>query len=622
MMRHRLAFILPACLLMYGLSYCLAYYIRFEFSLSPERLQMMLTMLPVVLAIKLISAFCWREFSRSFRHVSVEDLLVVAASTISTACFLWAANGLGSSALVPRSVICIDAVLTLVMISTLRAVYRVFYEVTLPYMQQHEKQPTLIYGARQPSIGIMRMLNTASSADHLYRLIGFVVNGEETTGSRIGGQPVYQLDQQSDIDWQTLKSRTGAVNLLIPGDTPGNIVRELLPACAAAGIKVNVIPTVNDIVDGRYKLSARDLQVSDLLRREPNVLDMAAIQKYVTGHRVLITGGAGSIGSELCRQVADLKPEKLIVFDQSEFGTFSIEQEFASRNMGDLEIVYVVADVLDDHMLDQVFSEHKPQLVFHAAAYKHVPLMEDNPQAAVLNNILGTKAVADAANEHGVDRFVLISTDKAVRPTSVMGASKLMAEKYIQSLSGISETRYITVRFGNVLDSMGSVVPTFRKQIADGGPITVTHPEMNRFFMTIPEAVQLVLQAGAIGYTGSVLILDMGEPVKIVDLALDMILLSGLKFPDDIDIVFTGLRPGEKLYEELFYSTEAGAKKVHDKIYSGESNTASYPSVVADIRHLEEAANHGREATLQAFKEVVAQHTDREWIPSRLKKAA
>ena len=621
-MRHRLALILPACLVLYGLSFCLAYFIRFEFSLSDARVAMMLTMLPLVLAIKLISAFCWREFERSFRHVSMGDLAIVGASTLSAACFLWGVNSFGNKSLVPRSVICIDAVFNLVLICSLRAGYRMLFEVARPLWRKSEKQPSLIFGAHQPSIGIMRMLKATSTQDHPYRPIGFVMNGRKTIGTRIGGQPVYSLDQASEDDWLEIQSMTGAKHLLIPGDTPGNVVRGLLPACSAAGIKVNVIPTVGDIVDGKYKLSVRDLQVSDLLRREPNVLDMEAIQSYVTGHRVMVTGGAGSIGSELCRQITALKPEKLIVFDQSEFGTFSIEREFAGQELDGIQIEYVVADVLDEHMLEQVFNEHQPHLVFHAAAYKHVPLMEENPQAAVLNNILGTKAVADAASKHGVDKFVLISTDKAVRPTSVMGASKLMAEKYVQSLSAHSETRFITVRFGNVLDSMGSVVPTFRKQIAAGGPITVTHPEMNRFFMTIPEAVQLVLQAGAIGHTGGVLILDMGEPVKIVDLALDMIMLSGLKFPDDIDITFTGLRPGEKLYEELFYSTEAGAKKVHEKIYCGECPVTPYPAILADIRHLETATGQGRIATLEAFKEIVAAHTDREWTPSKLKEAA
>src|SRR5690606_14475772 len=304
---------------------------------------------------------------------------------------------------------------------------------------------------------------------------------------------------------------------------------------------------------------------SDLLRRDANDLDMASIRDYVSGRRVMVTGAAGSIASELCRQIRSFAPSALILLDQSEFGIFTMEQEFAQAEPDDVELQYVMADIVDEATVDRAMREHQPEIIFHAAAYKHVPLMEDNPQAAVLNNVLGTKTLVDLADRHGILRFVMISTDKAVRPTSVMGATKLLAEKYLQSVAATSGTTFCAVRFGNVLNSAGSVVPTFRKQIEAGGPITVTHPEMTRFFMTIPEAVQLVLQAGAIGHSGEVLILDMGEPVKIVDLAKDLILMSGLKYPDDIDIVFTGMRPGEKLYEELFYAHESGAKKVHDK---------------------------------------------------------
>jgi FlaA1/EpsC-like NDP-sugar epimerase len=620
-MRHRLAAILPVCLLLYGLSYSLAYVIRFEFSPSYDQWSMLWMTLPFVLVAKFSSAFAWGEYPRSFRYASVSDLLIVAASTATSSALIWMGTLLADPGwTIPRSVICIDAGLTFVLMGSLRTAYRLTFEVARPKLQHRHRPRTLVYGVRQPSVGIVRMLNATCSMARPYHPVGFVTD-ESSQQSLIGGLKVHALSDAAD--WPALIERTGARHLLIPGDTPGRIVRKLFRECTDSGIRVHVIPTVDDLVDGRFKLTVRDLTVSDLLRREPNQLDMDAIREYVTGQRVLVTGGAGSIGSELCRQIAALRPEMLIVYDQSEYGTFCIEREFASKRLGDTQVRYVVADVLDKRTLDQVMREYQPNLVFHAAAYKHVPLMEDNPQAAVFNNVLGTKALADAAHEHGVDRFVLISTDKAVRPTSVMGASKLIAEKYVQALSSISRTRFITVRFGNVLNSMGSVVPTFRKQIENGGPVTVTHPEMKRFFMTIPEAVQLVLQAGAIGPSGGILILDMGEPVKIVDLARDMIMLSGLKCPDDIEIVFTGMRPGEKLYEELFYTSESGAEKVHEKIYCGE-NTAPppLPSVLADIRHLEEAAEENRDATLRAFHEVVAGYTDQEWIPSRLREAA
>ena len=339
--------------------------------------------------------------------------------------------------------------------------------------------------------------------------------------------------------------------------------------------------------------------------------------------RVLVTGGAGSIGSELCRQIRSLKPTSLIIVDQSEIGVFTIEQEFRASRPDQVELHFVMADILDEGTMSRVMEQHRPEIIFHAAAYKHVPLMEDNPQAAVLNNVMGTKAVVDLADRFDVERFVMISTDKAVRPTSVMGATKLIAEKYLQSVAAESLTKFVAVRFGNVLNSVGSVVPTFRRQIEEGGPVTVTHPDMTRFFMTIPEAVQLVLQAGAIGRSGDVLILDMGEPVKIVDLARDLILLSGLRYPDDIDITFTGMRPGEKLYEELFYASESGAKKVHEKIYTGSAeNVPPLTAVIADIRRLEQAAYGERDHMLETLQDVVATYSDSEWVPSRLKAAA
>jgi FlaA1/EpsC-like NDP-sugar epimerase len=282
-----------------------------------------------------------------------------------------------------------------------------------------------------------------------------------------------------------------------------------------------------------------------------------------------------------------------------------------------------VGDILDDATLDRVFKERRPEVVYHAAAYKHVPLMEDNPQAAILNNVLGTKAVADAADRWNVQRYVQISTDKAVRPSSVMGATKLMAERYVQALSQSSKTSFGIVRFGNVLNSIGSVVPTFRRQIEQGGPITVTDPEMKRFFMTIPEAVQLVIQAGAIGPSGHVMILDMGEPVKIVDLAKDLILLSGLRYPDDIDIVFSGIRPGEKLEEELFYPSESGAKPIHDKIFCSAAPTGlAMISVLADINRLENACGGRADDARNTLREVAEGHADKTWLAAPKTRAA
>lgn len=621
-MRHRLAAILPTFLLTYLACYRLAFLLRFDFKLPEFADVAFWVTLPAVIAAKFLACWLTGEWRRTFRHAAVTDLVPMAFAAAAVNALLYALNSLALPGLtVPRSVILIDLFLTIFAVGAVRITYRTYFESIRPRIRNQPRESALIFGVRQPSIGILRMLNTTSAVDHPYRVVGFIDDSPRPQKSLIAGLPVFSHRKS----WRKLKEKTRAGHLLIPGDVPGRIVRDLLRTCHDVGIRVHVIPSIDELVDGRFKLSVRDVTVSDLLRREPNRLDMDAIKDYVTGRRVLVTGAAGSIGSELCRQLLQLKPAALLLLDQSEFGMFTMEREFAHHagEARDVDLRYIMADVLDEPTINRLMEEHRPQLVFHAAAYKHVPLMEDNPQAAVLNNILGTKTVADAASRHGVERFVLVSTDKAVRPTSVMGATKLVAEKYVQSLARHSNTRFITVRFGNVLNSMGSVVPTFRQQIEAGGPVTITHEEMKRFFMTIPEAVQLVIQAGAIGESGQVLILDMGEPVKIVDLAKDMIMLSGLRYPDDVDIVVTGIRPGEKLYEELFYSAESDARRVHEKIFCGDADSAPpLPKILADVRRLEEAAYGPNQPALKALQQTVAEYTDADWTPARLQTAA
>jgi FlaA1/EpsC-like NDP-sugar epimerase len=388
--------------------------------------------------------------------------------------------------------------------------------------------------------------------------------------------------------------RTSAEMILLSSSLPGRTIREISDACRQQGVGAHVVPRVDDIPGGRFQLRMRDITIDDLLRRDPNRLDLEGIRETLEGRVVLVTGAAGSIGSEVCRQLLQFEPRRLVMLDQSEFAIFQLEQEFAKlRAAGEFVRVgteFVIEDITDEAAMLRVFMQHRPAVVFHAAAYKHVPLMECNPQAAVRNNVFGTRVIVDLADRFHVERLVMISTDKAVRPTNVMGATKLIAEEYLAAVAQRSRTRFITVRFGNVLNSAGSVVPTFRRQIEDGGPVTVTDPDMQRYFMTIPEAVQLVLQSGAIGEGGDVLILDMGEPVHIVELAKDMIRLSGQRYPEDIEIVFTGLRPGEKLYEELFYETEQHAVRIHEKIFR--APRGRLPAAGASERDLALLKNH------------------------------
>lgn len=598
-MRYRLLAALPVYLTLYAASLACAFLLRFDLRLSPEKLNTLLTVMPFVLFIKSIIFIYGGEWRRYHRYTTLSDLAyIIGLRTIgSLAVFSFFLTGLLEVG-PPRTVLLIDWILTVLGTIMLRASIRYIREQLVSMKKPTARKRTLVYGADSAAVAILRALRAASSEHEIVAFLDPVRSAEKTF---IGGVPVLNFDNTI----KRLATKVDASHLLIPSSVSGRVVRELYEHCQQAGIKAHLIPAIHEIVEGRVKLSIRDVTISDLLRREPAQLDMEGIAGYITDKVVLVTGAAGSIGSELCRQVLGFRPSKLILLDQSEFGVFQIEQEISAKPVEDVELVYAIADVNDTTTVSRVFSEHQPDLVFHAAAYKHVPLMEENPQIAIRNNVLGTKNIVDMADRFGVERFVMISTDKAVRPTSVMGSTKLVAEKYLQAIAATSTTRFITVRFGNVLNSAGSVVPTFRRQIMAGGPLTVTHPEMTRFFMTIPEAVQLVLQAGAVGDSGQVLILDMGEPVKILDLARDMISLSGLRYPDDIDISFTGLRPGEKMYEELFYGNEKHARKVHDKIFCAEREPISLTGVKRDISRLERTIQGTRAEARTTLAEVV-----------------
>lgn len=579
-MKYRLAAILPTYVAMFVGCYYAAFMLRFDFVLLPEVETMFLTTVLTLVGVKSLICLLTGEWQRSYRYATLPDVLFVTSSATIAAAIIFIANYFKLFGPIPRSVLLIDWVLTIPASGLIRVSARVYTDIICKQFNRKEKLRTLVMGIDREAIEILRTMQATHSE---YQIVGMI--GEHTGQNRslIAGVPIYSLEN----GWAKLATNLSVQHILIPSSLSGQRVREIVSNSTQAGFKAHVIPSVQEIVDGRFKLSVRDVTISDLLRREPAELDMKSIQNYVENQRILVTGAAGSIGSELCRQLLRFKPATLILVDQSEFGMFTIGQEFERLTDAGTSVKYAIADVTDANAISQIIETHQPDSIFHAAAYKHVPLMEDNIRQAIRNNILGTKNVVDQAEQHNVKQFVLISTDKAVQPTSVMGATKLLAEKYVQAAATRSQMRCLTVRFGNVLDSAGSVVPTFRQQIERGGPITVTHPEMERFFMTIPEAVQLVLQAGAVGSSGNVLVLEMGEPCKIVDLAKDMITLSGLKYPDDIDINFTGLRPGEKLYEELFYENEDCSEKVHDKIFCASRETVSLPRMLIDIDELQ-----------------------------------
>jgi FlaA1/EpsC-like NDP-sugar epimerase len=627
-----MAVILPVYLAMFAFCYATAFLLRFEFDLEPDVVELMLSTAAVFIGVKLAMCFLTGEWRRSYRYPSLHDMLFAAASATGAAAVLYAANHFRLFGPIPRSVIVIDWALTIPCSGLIRTGARIYTEILFakrPRNSSRTARRALVVGTDRDAVEILRKTQLTESG---FLVVGMVETGPYRGRTLIGGVPTYPVS----VGWGKLAAKLSAEMVLIPSSVPGDDVREIVRESREHGFKTHVIPSVEQIVGGRFKLDVRDVTISDLLRREPARLDMHRIRGFVENHRVLVTGAAGSIGSELCRQLLRLKPAELVLLDQSELGMFHMTQELdgvvdplraggpahPSGTGPETAVRFVMADVTDEETLRRTMQEHRPQTIFHAAAYKHVPLMEDNVREAVRNNVFGTKTVVDCAAECGAQRFVLISTDKAVRPSSVMGATKFVAEKYVQTVAAGSRMRCITVRFGNVLNSAGSVVPTFRRQIKAGGPVTVTHPDMERYFMTIPEAVQLVLQAAAVGESGDLLVLEMGKPCKIVDLARDMIQLSGLKYPDDIDIAFTGLRPGEKLTEELFYETEACSRKVHEKIYSAARETPSAAVLARQLGELRDACTESEVTCRAALTAIVEHHTASGTTAAPLRKAA
>ncbi len=413
-----------------------------------------------------------------------------------------------------------------------------------------------------------------------YDPVGFLDDDTAKKGMRIHGVPV--LGMIDDLERIVDKKQAEEAVIAIPS-LSGKEMRRMIRLCDDAGITCKTVPAISDILDGSVHVNQiREISIEDLLGREHIELNRELTREYLTGKRVLVTGAAGSIGSELCRQIMKMEPEQLILYERVENEVYRINMEF-SQVFADRPYEMVLGDILDTQRLEWAMDTFKPQVVFHAAAYKHVPIMESHPLQAIKNNVQGTYNVARASILSGVDKFVLISTDKAVSPANVMGATKRVAELICQGMNGENRTKFIAVRFGNVLNSAGSVIPLFKEQIMKGGPVTVTHPEMTRYFMSIPEAAQLVMQAGAIGKGGEIFVLDMGEPVKITDLAQDMIRLMGLKVGDDIDIVYTGLRPGEKLHEELVAREEESLKTIHEKITMVKSPPVNWPDLKEKI---------------------------------------
>jgi len=556
-------------LAMAALAWWLAKLLRYAVR-PQEAMQFLWFEFPVVLLAQGL-IFRWTGLYKGvWRFASLPDLWNILRASILGSAAIWLLlsmfNRLDG---VPRSMLLLYPMVLSMALGLPRLAYRYWKDSRSGMLGQRSARRVLILGADRAGELLSRDLQRSEG----YQVVGFIDDRVALRGASINGYPVLgQFQQLPDI------AREAAVEMLLialPGASV-NEMRRVVALCDATDLPYRTVPRLDDVVAGRAQLSEiKEVAIEDLLGRDAVELDWTAIRETISGRRVLVTGGGGSIGSELCRQVARLGAQSLVLVDHSEYNLYQITRELRA-NYPELLLEGVLASCYDSVLMRKLLAEARPEVVFHAAAYKHVPLLQHQLRAAFLNNVLGTRTMADLSSEAGVECFVLISTDKAVNPTSVMGACKRIAEIWCQNLNAHVRTRYVTVRFGNVLDSAGSVVPLFRQQIRDGGPVTVTHPEMSRYFMTIPEACQLILQAASLGKGGEIFALDMGEPVKIRDLAEQMIRLAGKKPGSEISIVYTGLRPGEKLFEELFHPQEQYCATTHAKIFLAQHRQVSW----------------------------------------------
>lgn len=560
-----------------------AYLIRFNFSIPDHEVDTFTFVFPIVLGVRALSFLIAKTYAGIIRYTSAVDiqriLITLVAGSVFFSLFNLVTFYFGEFFTVPFSVIIIEFLLTFFIMSSLRVTVKTLYLQSLN--PSSEKTNVIIFGAGEAGIITKRTLDR--DAGTRYKVLAFVDDNEKKSGKKAEGITIYETNRSLEklLQENEVRHLIIAIQNLEP-----HRKKDIIEICLKYNTKVLNVPPVSNWINGALSFKQiKKVNIEDLLEREPIQLDIDKVKSELTGKRILITGAAGSIGSELVRQVLRFNPERVFMLDIAESPLHDLEAELKD-NFNFAKTEPVIADIRNKGRMINVFRTFQPQIVFHAAAYKHVPMMEDNPSEAILTNVLGTKITAALANEYGVEKFVMISTDKAVNPTSVMGASKRIAEIFIQSLNSISETRFITTRFGNVLGSNGSVIPRFHKQIEERKPITITHPEITRYFMTIPEACQLVLEAGAMGKGGEIFIFDMGRSVKIVDLARKMIQLSGLELGKDIQIIFTGLRPGEKLYEELLANEENTIPTHHEKIMIAKVKVYNFEEVEKNIREL------------------------------------
>lgn len=561
MLEHRFWVLFWLHLVFFSLAYYGAFLLRFDMSIPDEWRMSFLVTLPWIVIVKLIVFSVTGQLHGWLKIVTFRDLISLAVAFAACLLVLSVTDLIVDSVRIPRSIFILDSVLGLMLVGGLRSGWRLVNEYVRPSVSRDRYRLAVLVGTDEESVLLASQLQSHGRLP--LRIIGLVSLLPQKKPNPIGGMAV--LGYLSEIPQIAQKHHFDVV-LVQAGLLRGNALRALMDQARELKIELQIIPTFEDRMVGKAAVPIREIKIDDLLRREPIQLERNQIESIIRGSVVLVTGAGGSIGSEICRQLSVFHPSTLLLLGRGENRIYSIHQEL-QRLAPQVQLETIIADIRNQRQINAIFEAYRPHLVFHAAAHKHVPLMEANIREAIENNVLGTQVVADAADAHGVDRLVLISSDKAVKPSSVMGATKRLAEQYIQAISSRAATKFMIVRFGNVLGSAGSVVPLFKEQIRRGGPVTVTDARMTRFFMTIPEASQLVLQAGAIGTGGDLFVLDMGAPIRIIDLARDMIRLAGLP-TDSIEIEFTGCRPGEKMHEELAEDEGDLLPTSHPKILS------------------------------------------------------
>jgi len=588
-------------LAVFGLVYWLAYWLRFEFDIPPQDMKVFWSTLPWVLAIKFIVFLIAGQYDGWWTYVTFSDLIALVRYSLAATIFFAVAIFFFGFAHIPRGVIAMDCLGMIAALGALRGTWRLYREQFWPILNPGNFRWALLVG-NDHATGMLAS-QMQSYRELPYRVRGLLAMDDGVVGSRLGQMPI--LGRLEDVR-EVAAACSASTVLATAGMLSGSRLRDLMNACKDSGLELKIIRSIQDRMGGDHRIPIRDIEISDLLRRAPVQLDMNIIGRLIQGRTVMVTGAGGSIGSEICRQLLRFNPAKLLLVGRGENRIFKVERKLRAAYPA-AELRSCIADVTNVPRMRQLFTRFRPEVVFHAAAHKHVPLMELNVGEAIRNNVCGTRNMADLSHEFGVKNFVFISTDKAVHPSSIMGVSKQLAERLVHAMSQTSSTCFTVVRFGNVLGSDGSVVPIFQDQIRRGGPITVTDPRMTRFFMTIPEASQLVLQAAAMGKGGEIFVLEMGEPVKIVDLAHDLVRLSGLP-ESSVEISFTGIRPGEKLYEELYFDEEETLPTTHPKLRAAYHRPFALSDVRETIAQLEQMINAPEEEIRSKLCELVEEY--------------